>query len=183
MLACLSIVEGSIDKKDQDRVVKRLDFEYFSHISFILVVVITKLGVLSFDVFWNFLVNGHLHYPLGLLEVVVIYNSEYPMANAVCCLCFLKYLSRCLSKAIVSHSLYMEVHFKETLLCHLIVLRHWKSQMKCVHTAGIYRDLSGALSTAHSFHSRCTFLWLENNYIWPSYWIIIKQLKCASGIL
>lgn len=119
--------------------------------------------------FGSFFVNGYLHCPLGLFEAVFIYNSEYPMANVICLLCFLNSLSGCLSKAIMSHSLYMEVHFKETLLHHLIVLRHCKSQMKCVHTAGVFRDLSGALSTAHSFHSRCTFFWLQNNYIWPSY--------------
>lgn len=119
--------------------------------------------------FGSFFVNGYLHCPLGLFEAVFIYNSEYPMANVICLLCFLNSLSGCLSKAIMSHSLYVEVHFKETLLHHLIVLRHCKSQMKCVHTAGVFRDLSGALSTAHSFHSRCTFFWLQNNYIWPSY--------------
>lgn len=36
---------------------------------------------------------------------------------------------------------------------------------------------------AHSFHPRYTSLWLESNYIWPSYYIIIKQLNYAHGVL
>lgn len=62
-------------------------------------------------------------------------------------------------------------------------LNHCKSQMKCAWCCCLGRFKWCFRLCAHSFYSRCTLLWLENNCIWPSHYIIIKQLKCARGIV